>query len=74
MKRHYPLSALKRLRQARTLSQTELAELAGISQESVSKAERGLRRLSPEVQTRIATLLGSSRLELFPESAEVIQS
>lgn len=50
------------------MSQEDLARLADITQESVSKAERGLIRLQPHVQERIATVLGAPREELFPES------
>lgn len=54
----------------RTISQEDLARLAGITQESLSKAERGKLRLSPDVQALIATILGSSRHELFPSAEE----
>lgn len=48
------------------MNQEDLARLVGISQESLSKAERGILRLSPDVQARIAAILGVSRQEIFP--------
>lgn len=62
---------LRNLRRARTLSQETLAELAEISQQSLSRAERGLQPLTKDVQERIATILGASRQEVFPESDAV---
>lgn len=59
-------SPLRNLRRTRTIDQETLARLAGITQESLSKAERGILRLSPDVQALIATILGSTRDELFP--------
>jgi transcriptional regulator with XRE-family HTH domain len=53
----------------RTISQEDLARLAGITQESLSKAERGKLRLSPDVQGLIATILGAPRHEVFPDKA-----
>lgn len=64
-------SPLRNMRRARTLNQTELARLVGVTQETISKAERGALKLSPDVQARIATVLGAARQELFPESEAV---
>jgi transcriptional regulator with XRE-family HTH domain len=61
-----PSSPLRNTRRTRTLSQEELARLAGITQESLSKAERGIIQLRPDVQARLAAILGVSRDELFP--------
>lgn len=61
-------SPLRNLRRMRTISQDDLARLAGITQESLSKAERGILRLSPDVQALIATILGVSREEAFPQT------
>lgn len=69
MAKHKADSPLRNHRKARTMDQETLARLAGITQESLSKAERRILRLSPDVQARIATLLGVSRAELFPEKA-----
>jgi transcriptional regulator with XRE-family HTH domain len=66
-------SPLRNMRRTRTLSQEELARLADITQESLSKAERGIIRLRPDVQARIAAILGVPRAELFG-TAEAIAS
>lgn len=60
-------SPLRTLRRARTLTQEDLARIVGVSQEVISLAEAGKRVLSIPVQELIATVLGSSRRELFPE-------
>jgi len=62
---------LRNLRRSRTINQQDLARLVGISQQSLSKAEQGILRLSPDVQARLAAVLGASRQELFPESEAV---
>jgi transcriptional regulator with XRE-family HTH domain len=72
-KRKVP-SPLRNLRRTRTIKQEDLARMAGITQESLSKAERGLLRLSPDVQGLIATILGVSRADVFPPDAEQIAS
>lgn len=60
-------SPLRNLRRARTLNQSDLARLVGVTQETISKAERGSLNLSSDIQERIAAVLGSSRHELFPD-------
>ena len=67
-------SPLRNLRRQRTISQEDLARIAGITQESLSKAERGKLRLSADVQALIATILGVSRAEAFPPDAERLAS
>ncbi len=62
---------LRQLRRSRTISQSTLAELAEISQQSLSRAERGLQPLRKDVQERIAVILGAPRAEVFPESEPV---
>lgn len=59
-------SPLRRVRRARSLNQEQFAGLIGVTQESLSKAERGKLRLSRDVQELAATILGVSRRELFP--------
>ncbi len=66
--KHKSGSPLRNVRRLRTISQEDLARIVGITQESLSKAERGLLRLSPDVQGVLAAVLGSSREELFPSS------
>lgn len=48
------------------MSQAQLALIVGVTQETISKAECGRLNLSVDVQARIATILGSSKQELFP--------
>lgn len=62
-------SPLKNMRRARTLSQADLAMLADVSQQTISKAERGILHLTRDVQERIAAILGTSRHDLFPEES-----
>lgn len=62
----HPNSPLRNIRRTRTISQADLAKLVGITQETISKAERGILRPSPDVQARIAAILGASREDLFP--------
>lgn len=59
------------MRRTRTLSQEELARLAGITQESLSKAERGLIQLRPDVRARLAAILGVPSDDLFPTNEAV---
>ena len=59
-------SSLRNIRRTRTITQSELAALAGVTQETISKAERGLLQLRPDVQARVAAILGVTRQELFP--------
>ena len=66
-----PDGPLRTVRRTRTISQVELARLAGLTQETISKAERGLLRLRPDVQARIAAILGTSRQELSPDAEQV---
>lgn len=64
-------SPLRNLRKARALTQADLARLVRVSQQTIAKAERGRLRLRPDVEARIATVLGVSRGELFQDSAAV---
>lgn len=66
-------SPLRNIRVARTISQADLAKLVGVTQETISKAERGILRPSPDVQARLAAVLGASSDDLFP-SREAIAS
>jgi transcriptional regulator with XRE-family HTH domain len=61
---------LRNLRRARTLTQTDMARLLNISQQTYSKYESGRLRPSADVQARIAALLGASRSELFGDDTE----
>lgn len=53
------------------MNQADLARLVGVTQETISKAERGTLKLSPDVQARIAAVLGSSPDTLFPDAVSV---
>lgn len=57
---------LKKTRRARALSQADLARIARVSQQTISKAERGALSLTPDLQELIATILGTPRKDLFP--------
>lgn len=59
---------LRTLRRTRTLNQEELARLAGISQQTLSKFERGLLVPRFDVQALIAAILGSTPEALFPKT------
>lgn len=56
------------------MSQSDLARLAGVTQETISKAERGRLTLSSDVQQRIAAILGTSIDQLFSEKREAVAS
>lgn len=49
------------------MSQADLAHLAKISQQSLSKFERGRLTPSKDVAALLASILGTSVPELFPE-------
>ena len=63
---------MKTIRRTRTMTQTQLADLVGIPQDQISRAERGRIRLRADVERRIAAVLGVSREELFPEQQEAM--
>jgi len=64
-------SPLMNLRKARTFNQAQFSKLIGVSQQTLSKYERGQLTPSPDMQARIAALLGVSRHEIFPTSEQV---
>jgi len=57
-------------RQALGLSQSQLARLCGIAEPTMWQVEHGKREPWPAIRKRLATTLGVSERELFPESAE----
>ena len=59
-----PTTPLRNLRRARTLNQTDLARLVGVSQQTLSKMERGLLTPSPDLRARLAAILGVAAHEL----------
>ena len=62
------------MRRTRTINQSDLANLAGVSQQTLSKYERGLLRPSVDVQARLAAILGVSANELFGGAEERVAS
>ena len=64
-------SALRNVRRARTLSQMDLARLAGIKQPTLSKYEQGLLVPPVDVQARLAAILGVAVADVFPQSESV---
>ncbi len=52
------LSRLKEWRERRAMTQTDLAEMAGVSQDGVSKIERGVRGCHPNTAKRLSAALG----------------
>ena len=56
---------VRALRVARGLTQTQLAEMAGLNQATISKAERGEMNTTMETITAIATALRVEPVELF---------
>lgn len=67
-------SPLRNIRVARTISQADLARLVGVTQETISKAERGMLNLSADVQARISTVLGSRLEDVFPGTQQTVNS
>ena len=49
---------IKELRQARGMTQDELANMAGITRPYLSQIERGDRRITNDLETKIAEALG----------------
>lgn len=57
---------LRNLRRTRTMNQETFARLVGISQQSLSKIERGILIPSADVQALIAAVLGVPQADIFP--------
>lgn len=58
------------LRRAQGLSQLELAEKAGTSQQALSRVEKGLTQLNEKWAQRLATALGVSQAALMENAME----
>lgn len=67
--RHVPISRVKDLRVRLLLSRRALAEQAGVSYDTVARAERGI-RISALSAARIARVLGIDWLEIALEPEE----
>lgn len=63
---------IKECREARSLTQTQLADQLGVEQTTVSRWERGNAAPGPERQVAIAELLERSWAELFSPTAEEV--
>lgn len=59
-------AGVRLLRELAGLTQTELAERAGLEQTQISGVERGARRISDTVRVRIARALDVDPHQLFP--------
>lgn len=64
-------SSLRNFRRARTINQATLAKLAGVSQQTLSKYESGVLTPTPDVQARLAAILGVSIADVFPTQESV---
>lgn len=53
------------------MNQEDLARLVDISQQHLSKIERGLLQPSKDIRERMAAVLGVAVSDLFPEHAKV---
>ena len=63
-----PVCTLVEARKRRSLSQRELAALAGISPHTLSDVERGLRRPMPRVRRQLANALNVDPQQIIWES------
>jgi len=61
-------------RHARRWTQGELAERAGLTQETISRLERGLERPRAITRARLAEALGYAVEVVFPEEAGAAQA
>lgn len=64
-----PLYSLGRIREDRALTQRDLAEAAGVSTDTVSEIERGVRAAQPSTTRKLAEALGVEPSELMKEGA-----
>jgi len=67
-------SFLKEARFVLSLTQYQLAKMAGVPQSKISLIESGIYDPSPEEQQRLAEALGYSIEELFPSMAKETSS
>lgn len=62
---HVVMQNLSRLRKARGMTQTQLAEAAACNQATISKLERGDKNATLDLIERVAHVLGVAPWELF---------
>lgn len=61
---------LKKYRMAAALSQKEISEQAGITQQFYNYIENGVRRPSPETAQKLAAILGFEWTQFFLDETE----
>jgi transcriptional regulator with XRE-family HTH domain len=66
--RHILARNLRRLRRARTMTQEQLANAAGLRQALISELESSKIDVRIDTLSRLATALGSSMADLFEEA------
>lgn len=64
---------LKKARTAAGLSQAALAEKTGVSVKDISKAERGLKDLTPEQAGAVGKVLGGACADALPDKKELLK-
>jgi transcriptional regulator with XRE-family HTH domain len=55
-------------RHLQNMTQYDLGRKLGLDQSVISKIEKGLMKVSPELQNRIASVLGLEKTVLFPNA------
>lgn len=60
---------LKKIRESRKMTQSQVADKAGIARESYTNIENGVRRPSVKVARRIGIVLGFDWTELFDDQS-----
>ena len=63
---------MRELREAKKLSQRQLAELVGTSQQQIQRIEAGLQAARIDVAVKIAEALGGSLADVFPGLKEAL--
>lgn len=69
-RRKTPVQTLRAARKARRLSQKELAYVARLSQQALSRYENGAAIPPPKKQVRLATVLGIAAKALWPSELQ----
>lgn len=65
---------LARLRELRGLSQGDLADMIGVSQATISRAESGHPSAKLETYTKCAEVLGTTLAEIFADDRSVVEA
>lgn len=64
---------IKKIRKSSALTATELAKKIGVTQPTISRYERGTRKISVENAQRISDILGCTIDELFEREDEAAE-